>query len=61
MNEATPSSGFLPWWGEIMATVGIILGVCGAFIRDRLEINRKITAVETKVDLLIQLQTAKND
>jgi len=61
MNETTPSSGFLPWWGEIIATAGIVLGICGAWFRDRLELNRKIAILETKMDLLIQLNTKKDD
>lgn len=61
MDDTHPSSGFLPWWGEIIATAGIVLGICGAWFRDRLELSRKIAVLETKMDLLIQLQTNKNE
>lgn len=46
--------------GEILAALALVATIVGAWIKDRLSINTKITRVEAKLDTLIhQLNTER--
>lgn len=54
-NSAAEPSGF-SWLTEAIAAVAVAVTILIAWVQDRLTINQKITALETKMDLLIDLQ-----
>jgi hypothetical protein len=39
--------------GEILAALALVATIIGAWIKDRLSINTKITAIDAKLDILI--------
>jgi len=59
VDNSAAEPGAFSWLGEAFAGLAVGVTLLLAWIQDRLTINRKIAVLETKMDLLLAIQTQK--
>lgn len=50
------AGGVVPFISDWIAAATLALGILGAWVKDKLDTNARISALEAKMDLLIDMQ-----